>query len=191
MIRPRSLATEILLLAVTSLAIALIVNAVRGNSGLQLGRDHFPADSLEATAGAGEGEGGAQASEGTGKPQHGYQSFTLEDAKTYQPYAEARDGIVFLDARSKKLYDAGHIPGARLCHHYRQDEYLPALLDELREADMVIIYCAGGDCEDSIQLATDLVFTHGLSQEMIAIYEGGYEEWVNAELAIATTEGQE
>ena len=190
MIRPRSLATEILLLAVTSLAIALIVNAVRGNSGLQLGRDHFPADSLEAPEDNGAGESGEAAAEGSGKPQHGYQSFSLEDAKTYQPYAEARDGIVFLDARSKKLYDAGHIPGARLCHHYRQDEYLPALLDELREADMVIIYCAGGDCEDSIQLATDLVFTHGLSQEMIAIYEGGYEEWVNAELAIATTEEQ-
>ena len=54
----------------------------------------------------------------------------------------------------------------------------------------MIIYCAGGDCEDSIQLATDLVFTHGLSKEMIAIYEGGYEEWVNAELGTAMTEGQ-
>lgn len=190
MTRPRSLATEILLLAVTSLAVALIVNAVRGNSGLQLGRDHFPADSIPAPSGEGEPTEGDAEVAGSGKPQHGYQSFTLEDATTYQPYAEARDGIVFLDARSKKLYDAGHIPGARLCHHYRQDEYLPALLEELREADMVIIYCAGGDCEDSIQLATDLVFTHGLSQEMIAIYEGGYEEWVDAELAIATAEDQ-
>lgn len=190
MIRPRSLATETLLLAASSLAIALTVNTARGKSGLQLGRDHFPADSLEATAGAGEGETSEQEAEGSVKPQHGYQSFTLEDAKTYQPYAEARDGIVFLDARSKKLYDAGHIPGARLCHHYRQGEYLPALLDELRGADLVIIYCAGGDCEDSIQLATDLVFTHGLSKEMIAIYEGGYEEWVNAELGTAMTEGQ-
>lgn len=190
MIRPRSLATEILLLAVTSLAIALIVNAVRGNSGLQLGRDHFPADSIPAPEGEEAQAEGVSETEGSTKPQHGYQSLTLEDAKVYQPYAEARDGIVFLDARSKKLYDAGHIPGARLCHHYRQDEYLPALLDELREADMVIIYCAGGDCEDSIQLATDLVFTHGLSQEMIAIYEGGYEEWVGAELAVATAEDQ-
>ncbi|MCH2101827.1 MAG: rhodanese-like domain-containing protein [Planctomycetes bacterium] len=185
MLRPRSLVTEALLLAATSLAVALIVISIRGNGGLQLSRDHFPADSLggpEAEVEIGRGK----VTENGSKPEHGYQSLTVDDAQVYQPYAEARDGIVFLDARSKKLYEAGHIPGARLCHHYRQDEYLPALLDELRAADLVIIYCAGGDCEDSIQLATDLVFIHGLSHEVIAIYEGGYEEWVNHDLAVAT-----
>ena len=58
------------------------------------------------------------------------------------------------------------------------------MLEELRAADIVVIYCAGGDCEDSIQLATDLVFTHGLTQELIAIYEGGFAEWVNAGLEV-------
>lgn len=186
MFRPRSLAVEVLLLAVTSLAVALIVNAVRGQSGVQLGRDYFPADSI-ATPAEDLGAGEQNSHSATGKPQHGYQSLNLADAQAYQPYAESREGIVFLDARSKKLYDAGHIPGARLCHHYRQDEYLPELLDELRAADLVVIYCAGGDCEDSIQLATDLVFQYGLSQELVSIYEGGYEEWVAADLAIATS----
>ncbi|MAW61755.1 MAG: hypothetical protein CMJ94_13115 [Planctomycetes bacterium] len=176
----RPLIAEVLLLAVASLGVALLVNTARGTSGLDLGKDYFPA-STRAAQQAEENAGAAQNQEGSSsKPQHGFQAFQLEDAQAYQPYAAARDGVVFLDARSRKLYEAGHIPGARLCHHYRQDEYLPGLLDELRAADVVVIYCAGGDCEDSIQLATDLVFQYALPQELLAIYEGGYEEWVEA-----------
>lgn len=185
MSRPRSLLGEILILAALTLAIALLVNGLRGQSGLDLGRDYFPADSLPGKVDSGSGEEVADSQGGTStKLEHGYESFSLEDAQDYQPYAEARDGIVFLDARSAKLYEAGHIPGSRLCYHYQQDQYIPDLLEELRAADMVVIYCAGGDCEDSIQLATDLVFTHGLTQDLIAIYEGGYEEWVEAGLEV-------
>lgn len=183
--RPRSLFGEALAVAAISLAAALLVNMVRGQSGLDLGRDYFPADSLETPESDPSPENGeGSPTETGGKPQHPYTSFNLEDAQLYQPEALKADGIVFLDARSKKLFDAGHIPGSRLCHHYRQDEYLPALMPELEAADLIIIYCAGGDCEDSIQLATDLVFQHGISKEQIAIYEGGYAEWVDAGLEV-------
>jgi rhodanese-related sulfurtransferase len=183
MFRPRSLSGEVLILASLTLAVALLVNGLRGQSGLDLGRDYFPADTIASESEGGPGDK-AEIGEDSGKPQHGYTSFQLADAKDYQQYLDDRDGVIFLDARSAKLYEAGHIPGARLCHHYRQDQYIPAMLEELRAADIVVIYCAGGDCEDSIQLATDLVFTHGLTQELIAIYEGGFAEWVDAGLEV-------
>jgi len=183
MFRPRSLSGEVLILASLTLAAALLVNGLRGQSGLDLDRDYFPADSIATESSDGPGDA-AENGEATGKPQHGYTSFYLADAKDYQQYLDDQDGVIFLDARSQKLFEAGHIPGARLCHHYRQDQYIPAMLEELRAADIVVIYCAGGDCEDSIQLATDLVFTHGLTQELIAIYEGGFAEWVNAGLEV-------
>jgi rhodanese-related sulfurtransferase len=185
MFLPRSLSGEVLILASLTLAAALLVNGLRGQSGLELGRDYFPADSIAANPAEGPGDL-PKNGEGPSKPQHGYTSFNLEDAKDYQQYLDAQDGVIFLDARSQKLFEAGHIPGARLCHHYRQDQYIPAMLEELRAADIVVIYCAGGDCEDSIQLATDLVFTHGLTQELIAIYEGGFAEWVEAGLDVRT-----
>jgi rhodanese-related sulfurtransferase len=183
MFRPRSLSGEVLILASLSLAAALLVNGLRGQSGLDLGRDYFPADSIAAEPGDGLGDA-AENGENAGKPQHGYTSFNLADAQDYQQYLDDQDGVMFLDARSEKLFEAGHIPGARLCHHYRQDQFIPAMLEELRAADIIVIYCAGGDCEDSIQLATDLVFTHGLTQELIAIFEGGFAEWVDAGLAV-------
>lgn len=181
--RPRSLSGEILILVSLTLAAALLVNGLRGQSGLELGRDYFPADSIATEAGAAT-SGAHKNDEIAGKPKHGYTSFTLADAQDYQQYLDEQDGVIFLDARSEKLFEAGHIPGARLCHHYRQDQFIPAMLEELRAADIVVIYCAGGNCEDSIQLATDLVFTHGLTQELIAIFEGGFAEWVDAGLEV-------
>ena len=185
MFRPRSLSGEVLILASLTLAAALLVNGLRGQSGLDLGRDYFPADSIPTEVDEGAGDS-PENGEGVANPQHGYTSFTLADAQDYQQYLDDQDGVIFLDARSEKLFEAGHIPGARLCHHYRQDQFIPAMLEELRAADIVVIYCAGGDCEDSIQLATDLVFTHGLTQELIAIFEGGFAEWVDAGLDVRT-----
>lgn len=186
MIRPRSLLGELCLLAAVVLAVALVANAVHPRP-IDWGRDYFPANTLGAPAsgdGAADGAAARDASgagQGAGAdapPQHGFQVLTLEDVELYAPYAGPEDpGVVFLDARSEKKFRAGHIPGALLCDHYQQDAWLPKILDRLKAADIVVIYCAGGDCEDSIQLATDLVYRHGLAQNAIAIYEGGWEEW--------------
>lgn len=170
MMRPQGLIAEIAALSVATLVVALIANAFNDSSGLKLGRDYFPAEAAPAQRST--------------PLEHQFQSLTLEDAKLYQEYAAGEQGVVFLDARSEKLYRAGHIPGSHLCHHYQQDRYIPDLLPMMREADIVVIYCAGGDCEDSIQLATDLVYTHGLPLELMAIYEGGYDEWTQAELPV-------
>lgn len=173
---PRTPLGEAVLLAAITLAVALVANALHPK-GLDLGRDYFPVSKLENEP-AENGEGGK-------KLQHDYTVISFDDFQAWQPYAKDEDGgVLILDARSERDYKAGHIPGSRLCHHYHQDLYVPELLPQMNAADMVIIYCAGGECEDSIQLATDLVFTHGVHKELISIYEGGYEEWTEAGLEV-------
>jgi rhodanese-related sulfurtransferase len=180
---PRTLPGEAALLAALVLVITLLANSLHPN-GLDLTRNYFPKaipdsnpDSIDP--------GVKQSS----LPAHDFTVLSLDDMIAWQPYAlEADGGVILLDARNAKTYAVGHIPGARLCDHYHQDRYVPALLEAMNKADMVIIYCAGGECEDSIQLATDLVYHHGLSKELLAIFEGGYEQWTQANLK--TVEGE-
>ena len=95
MFRPRSLSGEVLILASLTLAAALLVNGLRGQSGLDLDRDYFPADSIATESSDGPGDA-AENGEATGKPQHGYTSFYLADAKDYQQYLDDQDGVIFL-----------------------------------------------------------------------------------------------
>ena len=68
-----------------------------------------------------------------------------------QPY------VIVLDARSKEDYELAHIPGAHLADHYHQQQYVEPLAEAIRMVPIVVVYCKGGDCEDSIFLARDLV----------------------------------
>ena len=49
---------------------------------------------------------------------------------------------------------------------------------ELELAFFVIVYCNGGDCEDSLHLAADLSSLYGIPTENIYVFEGGLNEWV-------------
>ena len=86
--------------------------------------------------------------------------------------------IVFLDARDEDGYADDHVPGAVLVDHYRQDKYLPAVMPRLMSAQSIIVYCSGGDCEDSRFLASSLVYEDGLSSDIVFVYEGGIEDWI-------------
>lgn len=85
--------------------------------------------------------------------------------------------VVFVDARSPEEYAKGHIPGAVLVYHYAVDRYLPDVLPTLRQAGHIVVYCNGGDCEDSAALANVLIFDEGLDYESVCVYEGGIVEW--------------
>ena len=112
------------------------------------------------------------------KPVHDFGVMELDMMVEFLPeFAVADSGIVLIDARSKEHFEETRIPGARLVHHYRQEDTIAEHLPAMKEAGYVVIYCAGGDCEDSIHLATDLVYHHGLEKEVLYIYEGGMEEW--------------
>jgi rhodanese-related sulfurtransferase len=83
-------------------------------------------------------------------------------------------GALFLDARDPAEYDKGHIPGAiRLTNPEAQSE--PDRLKALPvNGRPTIVYCEGGACEASLDLARFLIES-GFKKVMV--YMGGYPEW--------------
>lgn len=155
-----------------------LLNSWINPTALDLGRDYFP------SLGGSSSDTGSSLS--TGLPEHDFGVMDLEMMLEFLPeFPVDGSGIVLIDARSEEHFLEGHIPGAKLLHHYRKEDYIDAVLPAMQDAGYVVIYCKGGDCEDSIHLATDLVYHHGIEKEVLYIYEGGIEEWENAGHPIA------
>lgn len=84
--------------------------------------------------------------------------------------------IVFVDARSEERYAAGHIPNAYGFDHYRPERGAAAVLAAAQAADRIVVYCNGGDCEDSELAALDLIAL-GVPASKLVVYGGGFSEW--------------
>ncbi len=162
--------------------ILALANSFLNPRALDLTRDYFPqAQSAALTS---------SKPSSSALPKHDFGVMTAEDILEFLPDFKKEDHMVIcLDARSPSHYRNGHIPGAYLLDHYHQDDYLPQLVPMLKQAGYVIVYCKGGDCEDSIFLATDLVYHQGIEKEVVYIYEGGFHEW--REKGLPITEGME
>lgn len=96
--------------------------------------------------------------------------------------------IIFVDARNDYSYEQGHIPGALQLDFYRYDYYLPHVLNYAYAAEKVIIYCTGGDCEDS-KLVGNLLYESGIPPQNLYIFTGGWEAWRESDMPV--TEGAE
>ncbi len=166
---------EALALLVLACVVGLMFNAQR-RGGLLLTRDYFP-----VLAGPqGDGSRGEPIVPGDPLPQHGFQVVSLSDAFDY--YSRAESSIVFVDARDDAHYDKCHIPTAVQFDYYRPDAYLSNLLDFATDAEIVIIYCNGGECEDSIQAARYLTeeIDEPLQFDVVHVFEGGIKAWYEA-----------
>jgi hypothetical protein len=53
--------------------------------------------------------------------------------------------VHFIDARDPKLYDAGHIPGARNIPFEKVGEHTDEI-SAMPTGDLYLLYCDGGDC---------------------------------------------
>ena len=153
-------------------------------SGVELTRNYFP-KAQDGATGEDPAPSDAAGSEALDGPRmlDGFVVAETGYASDLAPFVEdiEEGGIFFLDARKKARFDEGHIPGAILLDHYQQSKYLTEeLIRKLRGASRIIVYCKGGECEDSRFLARDLVFTHGVAQDVIQIYEGGFDAWTAA-----------
>ncbi|MCW5553353.1 MAG: rhodanese-like domain-containing protein [Verrucomicrobiae bacterium] len=84
--------------------------------------------------------------------------------------------VVFIDARNEWHYQQGHIPGAHQFDHYRAADYLASVLPVCQTAEQVVVYCTGGDCEDS-EFAAIFLHQAGIPVEKILVYAGGMAEW--------------
>lgn len=79
----------------------------------------------------------------------------------------------FLDAREPELYREGHIPGARNIPFEQVAKYGDSL-KTIPKTDLLLLYCDGGDCHQSHDLAEYLLAN---GWQRVAVYTGGWEEW--------------
>jgi len=99
-------------------------------------------------------------------------------------YAEVKalhdGGALVLDARRTSIYEQGHIAGARPFSVWESDvdEKVTRLFDERgdprEQAKPIVIYCSGGDCEDSHMLAQKL---WGIQFNNVYVYKDGFPDW--------------
>ncbi|MDP9360635.1 MAG: rhodanese-like domain-containing protein [Acidobacteriota bacterium] len=88
--------------------------------------------------------------------------------------------VLFLDARRTSVYELGHIAGARPYSVWESDidDKVRKLFDERsdprEQALPIVIYCSGGDCEDSHMLAQKL---WGIQFNDLYVYKDGFPDW--------------
>jgi len=118
--------------------------------------------------------------------KHEFQTITADDILTLLDDPLTQAGYhIFIDARNDEHFVKGHIPGAIQCDPYQSEETMPGVLDKAMNAEKVVVYCNGGDCEDSIYMCRELQ-SQGIAYEAIYLYEGGWKEWEKRKLPVET-----
>jgi rhodanese-related sulfurtransferase len=85
--------------------------------------------------------------------------------------------VLFLDARRTSLYRLGHIPGARPFSVWEADidDKIKGLFAEGRDQSApIVVYCTGGDCEDSHMVGQKLYF---VGFDNVLVYKDGFPDW--------------
>lgn len=86
-------------------------------------------------------------------------------------------GALFLDARRTSIFEQGHIAGARSFPVWESDidSRVDSLVNEGRDQRLpIVVYCSGGDCEDSHMLAQKL---WGMFFNNVLVYKDGFPDW--------------
>jgi rhodanese-related sulfurtransferase len=111
--------------------------------------------------------------------------FTIPDFMTepmmanleFTKYFFDNKNAVFVDARESEEFELAHIAGAINIPFDYYDEYMETI-DALNYDDVFIIYCSGGECSLSLDLAD--VFFGDKAFENIFVFEGGLPAWKDA-----------
>jgi len=189
---------EAVLVAAIGTALAFVANALSPR-GLKLTRDYFPG-SNRTSAGVqpvtSEAQGGAGG--GVAKPsaaelalarlkEKGLQVVDCKQAQElFHDPRYTQGTIAFIDARNDEHYQKGHIPGAWQFDRYHPENYLAAVLPVCQMAQQVVVYCAGGDCEDSEFAALFLRDSAQVPGEKLFVFTGGWTEWTERGLPVET-----
>jgi rhodanese-related sulfurtransferase len=177
---------EALVVAVLGALVAFAANALSPR-GLKLSENYFPG---AARAGLlpSSGTNSALAKPGAHPPspaetlaarllQEGLSVIeTPEVIRLFREPGYDQEQIVFIDARKEEDYQAGHVPGAYQFDRFQLAKYMPAVYPICQQAQQVVVYCHGGDCEDSI-FAAVLLRDAGMAKEKLFVYGGGWTEW--------------
>lgn len=83
--------------------------------------------------------------------------------------------VVWLDARNFDRFTRQHVPGAMWFTVEDWEERLPTLLENWHSGMHIVVYCEGGGCDLSEQLAMRLRTEGGLSD--VYFLHGGWDAW--------------
>lgn len=187
---------EAIILGVIGVALGFGVNAVRGSGAVDPTRDYFNIGErpvAETGSPTTPGSPATVVSDRTGDradepdkppPKHPYQVLAFDKiVEIFEDPSTEMGANVFIDSRSRELYEDGHILGAIHADHYHIEEYVDHVLATVEGADRVIVYCEGGDCEDSIFMCTDLIELD-VPFDVVYLYPGGWKEWIDNDMPI-------
>lgn len=176
------------LVAVAGVVLAFVVNGLSPR-GLVVARDYFPVAPVASpvTPRAGSTESGTgNTDQAAVSPERqlaermqaeGLQLAYLEQAvDLFRDPRHASQLVVFIDARDDQNYQEGHVPGAYQFDHYRAERHIETILPVCQMAEQIVIYCSGGDCEDS-QFAARTLAGVGIPKERLFVFGGGMNEW--------------
>ena len=177
----RCLALEAAVVLVGALLVALLANFASPR-GIRLGRDYFPKVSAPLVVPALTPPAPTNAPAETNAVLARLRSLGLQPLSHQAVLTLFRDPkriqelFLFVDVRGDELYQAGHIPGAYHLNYYHPEGALPSVLAACATAEKIIVYCNGGECEDS-ELAAVMLGQAGVPRERIYVYSGGFAEW--------------
>jgi len=105
-----------------------------------------------------------------------------------EAYEFFKNDAPFLDARRTRFYQQGHIPRAKPMSVWEADldKRIDDLIKEFPSDLAMVIYCTGGDCEDSHMLAGKLK-TAGFTN--LHIFLEGFPKWVAKKYPVEKSEG--
>lgn len=83
--------------------------------------------------------------------------------------------VLWVDARSRAMFEKRHIPGAVLLNAAEWDDLLTAFFDAWNPDVPVVVYCDSASCDASHAVAARMRETVGL--EDVHVLKGGWEAW--------------
>jgi rhodanese-related sulfurtransferase len=92
---------------------------------------------------------------------------------------ERGDEFVLVDALPPMSYAMSHLPGAINITPEGADRWASVRIPE--KSKEVIVYCAGPDCESSVEVASRLL---ELGYSNVGHFAGGKDEWTEAGLPL-------
>jgi len=165
--------------------LALLVNQVSPR-GLSLTRDYFPvvaAPGGSSVAAVTPTNTAAIPSENPVEMRlraRGLTAVRMDEVVSWHADPRYAAGLfLFIDAREDRAYEAGHIPGALPFDHYHPEQRMAEAMSAAQAAEKIVVYCNGGECEDS-EFTAVMLQQAGVPLDRLLIFTGGITEWKQA-----------
>jgi rhodanese-related sulfurtransferase len=89
------------------------------------------------------------------------------------------NGVLWVDARARRLFEKEHIPSAILLNFEEWDTLIDPFLDAWHGDKPTVVYCGKASCETSKEVAARL--QRDARIDNIFVLKGGWETWQHAQ----------